>query len=345
MPILQGDHAMKLSNSILVAVGVVGAVAPAAAQDLTISIWGGGYAEEFRDTIVVPFEEAHDVEVALQTGLSGERLARILATRGRGTDLVYFTDHQMAELAAEGLLQPMNPDALTNLDEIAEFAQDPLGGGMCPAFTVAAVGLAYNGEIIDAPTSWSDLFRDDLPAKAGFTDISISYGPLLLAQVAEMEGGGIDNIAPAFEKVAAHRDQMEIFTGREILNAINQGDVALAPHLNIFVQRDESVPLRFAFPEEGGLGVLNLACMVEGSENAELAAEFIDFHLSHEIQTQMMNRQGEGTVRSDVKVPEDSTFSLISPEEAENLRFFDVQTLVDSREEWIGRWQEEIIAR
>lgn len=316
----------------------------ASAQDLTISLWGGGYAEEFRKTIVEPFEKANGVSISLETGLSGERLAKLMATRGRGTDIVYFTDYQMAELAGRNLLQPIDPSALSNLGSLYDFAKDPLSGGLCPAFTVAAVGLAYNSELMDEPASWADLFRDDLPGKKGFPDINISYGPLLVAMVAEMEGGSLDDTDPAFAKIASIKDKLQIFTGREILDSINQGDVPLAPHLNIFVRRDDSVPLRFTFPEEGGLGVLNLACVTAGSENVELAQKFIDFHLSQEVQQAMLVNQGEGTVRKDVELPEDSNFSLIAPDDLEKLRFFDVSKIIENREDWIARWQEEVIA-
>src|SRR5690606_35457925 len=127
-------------------------------------------------------------------------------------------------------------------------------------------------------------------------------------------------------------------------DAINQGDVSLAPHLNIFVRRDESVPLRFTFPQEGGLGVLNLACVTANSQNVELPQKFIDFHLSKQVQEAMLLSQGEGTVRTDVEMPEDSIYSLISPEDMAKLRFFDVNKIVENRDEWIARWQEEVIA-
>jgi len=316
----------------------------ASAQDLTISLWGGSYAEEFRRLIVEPFEKEYGVKVALDTGLSGERLAKLMATRGRGTDIVYFTDYQMAELAGRGLLQPVDAAALTNLDGVYDFAKDPLGDGLCPAFTVAAVGLAYNSEKAEKPTSWGDIFRDDIAGKKAFPDINISYGPLVVVQTAEMNGGGLDNVDTAFEKIASVKDNLQIFTGREILDSINQGDVAMAPHLNIFVKHDESVPLRFTFPEEGGLGVLNVACVTAATENKELAEKFINFHLSKEVQEAMLNGQGEGTVRKDVALPESSSYTLISPEDMEKLRFFDVKKIVENRPEWIERWQEEVIA-
>jgi putative spermidine/putrescine transport system substrate-binding protein len=320
--------------------------APASAQELTISIWGGSYAEEFRRHVVEPFEEAYGVEVQLDGGLASERLSKLMVTRGRGVDLVYLTDHQMAEASQRGLLQPIDPGNFENLDALYDFARDPLGGGLCPAFTVAGVGLAYNKDHFETPpSSWADLWSDDLEARAGYTDMTVSYGPLLLVMVAELNGGGIDNVDPAFEKLAEIKGDLQIFTRREILDSINQGDASLAPHLNIFVTRDESVPLRFAWPEEGGLGVLNLACVTSSSENPELAQKFIDFHLSQEIQAAMLEAQGETPVRPDVEIPDDLDFNVIAPEEVEKLRFYDTRTIVENRAEWLERWQEEILAR
>ena len=58
----------------------------------------------------------------------------------------------------------------------------------------------------------------------------------------------------------------------------------------------------------------------------------------------MLVNQGEGTVRKDVELPEDSNFSLIAPDDLEKLRFFDVSKIIENREDWIARWQEEVIA-
>ncbi len=335
---------MRIKSIILGTCGLALSGGAAFAQDLTISLWGGGYVEAFRKAVVEPFEKANGVSVTLDSGIASERLAKLLATGGRGTDLVYFTDYQMAELAKRGLLQPVDAGALENAASIKDFAKDPLGGGLCPAFTVAGVGLAYNSKMIEAPTSWADLFRDDLPGKKGFPEVSISDGPLMIAKVAEMEGGSLDDTDAGFAKIAAAKDKLQIYSGREVLDSINQGDVSLSSHLNIFIRKDDSVPLRFVFPKEGGIAVLNMVCVMKDAKNKELAQKFIDFHLSKEVQEAMLSAQGESTVRSDVAPPEDSKFNVISPEDMEKLRFFDVNKIVENRAGWIEEWQEKVIA-
>lgn len=324
----------------------VATVHGALAEELTISIWGGGYAEEFKKNVVEPFEQATGATVNVVGGLSSERLAKLMATRGRGTDIIYLTDYQMAELKKRDLLQPVDPAKLTNLSQLYDFARDPLGGNTCPAFTVAGVGLAYNKDhFAEAPQSWKDLFRTDLKGKAGYVDMNVSYGPLMLVETAQLFGGGIDDVDPAFKKVEEMKDHFQFFTRREILDAINQGDVSLAPHLNIFVTRDKSVPLRFAWPKEGGLGVLNLACVVKGTPVPDLAQKFIDFHLSKQVQEAMLKSQGETPVNKTSERPEKTKFNVISPSDVENLIFFDIDKITKNRADWLKRWQEEIIAQ
>lgn len=317
----------------------------ASAQDLTISIYGGGYAEDIRREIIAPFEALHGVTVAMEAGASGDRMARMIATGGRGTDLMYIVDYQMADLLARGILQPVTPGSITNMDALLPFAQDPLGDGMCPAFTVNAVGLSYSTALETPPTSWADLFAEDVAGTVGLPDLSITYGPFVLAQAAELAGGGLEDIDPGFDTVLGMRDRAQIFTrGGQALEAIHQGEMAMAPNLNIFVARDESAPSAFAYPEEGAIGLLNLVCVVNGTQNAELAEKLIDFHLSYEVQQAMLNNHGEATVRADVPPPADPNPTIIPEAEYARLRFYDPNVIHASRPAWFERWQEEVIA-
>ena len=89
----------------------------ASAQDLTISLWGGSYAEEFRRLIVEPFEKEYGVKVALDTGLSGERLAKLMATRGRHDRTREFFRRAEIALIESGVELPPELDAKIRLLE------------------------------------------------------------------------------------------------------------------------------------------------------------------------------------------------------------------------------------
>ena len=132
---------------------------------LTISIWGGGYGAMWKKHAAMPFEKKTGHKVVIDGGRSSERLSKLIATKGRGTDLIFLTDYQMAIANEKGLLTPVNASNVKSIGELYDFAKDPLGGGLCPAITVIGAGLAYNkAHFKSPPTSWNVLFRKDLKA-------------------------------------------------------------------------------------------------------------------------------------------------------------------------------------
>lgn len=338
-----------MSNTFLattagLALTALGSVA--SAQDLTISIYGGGYAEDLKKTIIEPFEEKYGVTVAMESGSSSDRMAKMIATKGRGTDLMYIVDYQMADLKQRGILQPVEPGSITAMDDLEDWAKDPLGDGMCPAFTVNAVGLSYSTALETPPTSWADLMKPVDGLKTGFPDMSISYGPFVMSEVAGLNGGGIEDLDPGIAAVKDILPSLQIYTrGSQALEAIHQGEMSMAPNLNIFVSKDADAPSAFVYPEEGAIGLLNLVCVVKGSANAELAQKLIDFHLSHDIQQELLNLYGEATVRTDVETPTDANPTVIPPEQYGKLHFLDANKVYEARPALMDKWQEEVIAQ
>lgn len=318
------------------------------AADLTISLWGGGYGESFTEHFVKPFEEANGVEIAIDGGRSSERLSKLIATKGRGVDLVFLSDFQMYEAYSRGLIEDLTVENVPNRANLHEFAQDPMGGDSCPAFVVLGAGLAYNTDEFSEtpPTSWNDLLRSDLKGKAGYPDIGISYATLLAVKMAELNGGSIDNVAAGFEAIKASSDNLQFYASREILESVVRGDVSLAPQLNIFVKKEEDIPMAFAWPEDGGLGVLNLMCVVKGTENAELAEKFINYMLSDDVQNKLLHEQGETPVSANVDMSGAAEMPgyILTLEDIKKLNFWDMKTIAESKAAWVGLWQETVIA-
>ncbi|MEH6739882.1 MAG: extracellular solute-binding protein [Sulfitobacter sp.] len=339
---------MKCKTSLLSAAAFAAFASTAGAADLTISLWGGGYGERFTNNYVKPFEEAHGVEIAIDGGRSSERLSKLIATKGRGVDLIFLSDFQMYEAYSRNLISNVTVENVPNRANLRDFAKDPMGGDSCPAFVVLGAGLAYNtDEFGDTPpTSWSDILRDDLAGKAGYPDIGISYATLLAIQMSELNGGDITNIAAGFDALHASRDNLQFFASREVLESVVRGDVSLAPQLNIFVKKEDGVPMDFAWPDEGGLGVLNLMCAVQGSKNTELAEKFMNYMLSDEVQNRLLNESGETPVSANVDMSGAAEMprNVLTLEEMDNLNFWDMKTIAESKADWVELWQETVIA-
>jgi len=330
----------------IAAASVMAASTATYADTLTISIWGGGYGAMWKKHAAEPFEKKTGHKVVIDGGRSSERLSKLIATKGRGTDLIFLTDYQMAIANEKGLLSPVNAGNVKSMGQLYDFAKDPLGGGLCPAITVIGAGIAYNkNHFSAAPTSWNALFRKDLKGRPGYPNITQSYSPLVLIRLAEMSGGGLKSIDAGFSKLAGIKNNVQIFRLFEILDAINQGDASVAPMLNIFVKKDPKVPLSFSWPADGGIGILNLGCVVKGTKNQALAEQFLDFYLSAENQLHIAKSGGDSPVNKTVAVPKGTKYNMVTEAQVSKLHFYDATTVAGKRAGWLTRFQEEIIAK
>ena len=319
---------------------------PVSAESLTISVWGGGYGEAWKKHVVAPFVKKTGIKVVLDLGRSSQRLSKLIATRGGGVDLIFLTDHQMAVAKQRGLLEPVDPKKIPNMANLYPFAKDPLGGGLCPAITLLGVGLAYNKNLYKTPpTSWLELARTNLPAKAAFMDISFSVAPSVMVRLSELKGGSIKNMNPGFKLLSDRKKSAKFFRLFEVIDWINRGEVAVAPMLNIFAKKDPKLALRFVYPKDGILGVVNMACIVKGSRNKATAEKFLNYYLSPEVQETQAKTFGETPVVTNAKVPTGGRIELVPASRFNELIIYNPDTIAKNRAKWMQRFQDEVVAR
>ncbi len=321
------------------------AAQPAATQELTVSVWGGGYGETWKKVAVDPFVAQTGVKVTVDMGPSSQRLSKLIASRG-GIDLLFITDHQMAVAKARGLLEPFDPANVPNAANLIGFARDPLGDKLCPAITVLGIGLAYNKDHFPTPPkAWGELLRNDLKAPQAFMDIAFSVAPSMLVQLAELNGGSIDNIDPGLKAMSDRKSRARFFKLFEVLDWINRGEISVAPMLNTYVKRDSNVPLRFVFPENDAIGVVNLACIIKGSKNKAAAEQFLNYYLSDAVQARMAATFGEMPVTTTAKIPEGIPYEVLTPDRIARLKFYDPVKLGAERQRWIDKFEEAVVAK
>jgi putative spermidine/putrescine transport system substrate-binding protein len=332
------------------ALTLIAAVAPGIAygqaETLTVSVWGGGYGEDWKKIVSDQYSVETGIKITVDLGPSTQRLTKLITTQGAGTDLFFITDHQMAVAKLRGILQPVDTRNVPNMANLHDVARDPLGDGVCPAVALLGVGLAYNKNVYATPpASWKELARRDLKVKPAFMDISFSVAPAVMVHFAEMNGGNINNMTPAFKMVAAQKDSAAFFKLFEVLDWINRGEVSVAPMLNTFVKKDPNVPLSFTFPKDGILGVVNMACIPKASRNKAAAEKFLNYYLSAAVQTRLAVAFGETPVVKNASIPANIPFELIPPARLSELKFYSPMVIARQRDAWIERFQEEIVAK
>ena len=348
---------------LLLAVLVLGLVAPiAVAQDtqtLTVSIWGFNL-DVLEENVFAPFEEMHNVEIVLDTGNNSDRLARLQA-EGENTDIdvVHFATQFTYLASQEDLLQPYNPDMLANLDELYDWAKDPLGNQAGVGYTVNSLSLIYRSDLIEAEvTSWADLLRDDVAGFVSIPEMSTTFGPATLimidralAMLAMDEGEEPAEINydadMAWEALPQLADNLvtTYIRSSALTTLVQEEEVWVAPYASFAIGNliNTGHDLSTVIPEEGAVGQTNMISLTAATDQVELAHAYIDWFISHDVQLAEALDLIDSPVNATVELPEDTCALLTCGEMLDTMIVLDQAEVSDRLADWLERWNEVMV--
>ncbi|WP_252313275.1 PotD/PotF family extracellular solute-binding protein [Sinobaca sp. H24] len=314
--------------------------------ELVISTWG--FAEDFfREEVYAPFEEEHNVEIVLETGNNSERLNKIRQGNS-SVDLIYLSDYYAQQGINDELFAEINRDNIPNIEDIYEMAQAPTGENYGPAYTVSQLGIAYNPEETDVDiTSWADLWNPELESSIGLPSITATAGPMVLDAASVVSGSESFDEDAAFAQMKELNPNVanEYSQTSAYVNMFTQGEIAAGPIMEMYVaDLKEAVPsTEFVTPEEGAYAIVNTVNVIEGSENQELAEEFINWQLSAEVQETAAAAKVDSPVNTTLDLTDEEAEGITyGADTVENLILLDTEMINERSEEWIDRWNREL---
>lgn len=331
------------------------AIIPAiAAETLVVNTQGGEYQQIVEETVLKPFEQKFGVEVVNDpTGTAAQDYAKIRAARGApGFDVANtLTPAEVILGAEEGLLERVSEAEVPNL----KFAWDKSSEIIPPygvPHTYMFAGLIYNTEEVERPNSWAAYWK---PAAAYGERIKghvIAFHPnnllavYALIHAAELGGGGVENMAPAFELLRQQKPYVgPVVTGSsEAVPYFENGEVWIAPYWSARAGYyiDRGLPLGLVVPKEGVNGLSDVAAIPVGASNKKLALEFLNFRLDKDVQRAFSLAYHSSPGRGDIgDWPEEFAQRQITTEaEMARLSFPDSGVIGAKRKDWTLTWQE-----
>lgn len=342
---------MKIAFLAASAVTLSSVVTFAHGQDLIVNSYGGPYEQIIQDAIIKPFEEQYGVRVIYDAvGSSQQDYAKIKATNGRpGFDVVVMTASQSLEGCREGLLEPMSVETVPNLAQL-DPAISAVAGACGAVHEIQYLSLLYRTDMLAAaPTSWKDLFNEELQDRIVLPTFANIMAAYLTQVMSSVHGGDLDdNIDPGFEAMARLAAQSVGFEQASAIleSYIVDGRVWAMPFWDGRAQLlvDSGAPVDYILPQEGSIPLIATLNVPVGADNKELALQFVDFFLAKTSQENWVQSYKVGSARSDIEVSDDARARKITTQaDLDALLLPDLDALSANLAEWGMRWEREVV--
>ncbi len=342
---------MKMSGKLIALVLSAAVLAsPALGQKRTLVLSTYGLNNDlFKKHVYEPFGQRCGCELVLETGNAAERLAKLEARKANPTvDVMQTTDFLALDASQRGLLAPIDYSRLKNLEQIYDFARDPLRNQQAIAYTLYSVGLVVR---TDKPsgtlTSWKDLWNPQLKGRVLLANINSNQGLAQLFMVDRVFGGLAGDMATGFAKLAELKPSVITYYAQtaQMTALFAQDEAWVAPvgrfgWLNL---KKTGKPLAWVVPKEGQVGMMNTMSIVRGSKNADLAHQLIDFWLSKDVQQALANDLADSPVNRTVRITPEAAESLTwGKAQIDSLVFMKPAAVVRDRADWVTQWNRMI---
>ncbi|MEJ0068290.1 MAG: extracellular solute-binding protein [Pseudomonadota bacterium] len=154
--------------------------------------------------------------------------------------------------------------------------------------------LGFNPAVVkDRPTGWADLWRPDFAGKLSFASPVHSQMPALVIIAAELAGGSAANVDPGFKKLAELRP-VKLSVAYTDWVALNKtGEVILSTEFDYYMNtmKDQGYAIDYVVPQDKGIGCLDYASIVKGTQQPEIAEVFLDLLISTKVQEAFCRRE------------------------------------------------------
>jgi putative spermidine/putrescine transport system substrate-binding protein len=270
----------------------------------------GGATQAVLESLAPEFkkETGYNLVVVPQVA-SANVLASLQASQANPTIDVAELDYGVAlEGVAQHLFEPVTPKQVPNLRQLYKSAQ--VAGGALTGY--GAFGIVYDPQAFAAnhwkpPTSWRDLFLPQFAHKVVLSDSTLSFGPLLALEFAQLNGGSIATIRRGYSllrKVAPNVVAWDTaVTQYSQLFESGQAVIGVWSNLGSQSEKAKGVPMQWVLPKEGGFALPEWAGVVKNAPNPQGALAWLNFRISPVAEAAFAVAENYGPTNAKLKLP------------------------------------------
>ena len=340
---------MKKIISLIVALVLVMSLAcavaekPYAGQTLVVSNFAFN-GELLQKNIYDPFMEMTGCEIVVDAAGNAQRVTKITEAP-QDYDVVVIGDMFVKQLMDAGCIDTVDASKLTNLEGIYEAARAPMGTEYGPAYTFNRLGIVYDSAYCNVEIkSFADLWNPELEDSIAIPDMTATTGPMFYFATAETFGlvPGVDDEA-IFAKLAELKPNVvnTYTSANNTITMLNQGEISVAVLLDYSYTTAKNANPDYVWvdPAEGSFASYNMINLIAGSDVKDLATEFINYYISHDVQLAEALDGVDSPVRTDVELTAEQSGNFTYGEEmVSGLKFVDWNTITENQAKWIEMW-------
>jgi putative spermidine/putrescine transport system substrate-binding protein len=309
---------------------------------LRINAYGGDYTRLLQTRVARPLEERTGLKVIYQSGTVAAAVAMLIASRDNPPfDVMMLDSPNVPDLMRAQLIEPVTVADVPNIKRLLPGVRE-FGDNGVPFLTNSII-LTNNTKRVKTPiASFRDLGRADLEGRVGLLSPENTGGVLTLVALAEMNGGSIDNMDPAFAFLEKSRKNIAAVTPATVnlLQLLEQEEVWAAPFFDgrIYSMRAKGLPMPSIVPQEGIYSIFNYLAPVKGSKHRDAIMVYLEQTLSDESVAPFVEFFRYGPV-TDVKLSDDVTKDVVlSGATRERIKQLDWSKVSQLRGQWAERF-------
>lgn len=344
------DHTMtrrRLLGHTLAAGALWAAPRLALAQEtLVAATFPGTWSEAHRTVLAPAFQKATGASVTQTILLATDQVSKLQAAKGAKPpfDVSILDEGPLLDAVKLDLFEKYPVAKSKHFRDLLPPFQDDWG----PKVTMQIVGISYNPKRIKTPpTKWSDLWNPVYKGRVGLTALNSSLGIAFLVELARINGGSESDIEPAFKALKSLLPNVGAIGANLGAYATlwQQEQVDIAPYNFNFTQtlKGKGVDIEFVVPDTGSPSWRTSMHVVKGAVKPELAFQYIDLHISPEVQAEMQKPPLD-VIPTNRKVSLAGAITKYAKthDDLAKLVFHDWSKINPRRSEWIERFNREI---
>src|SRR5919202_4506826 len=313
--------------------------------EIMVTTYGGTCKDHLVQYVAQPFEQQYKTKVNLSEGISTEWVAKIKAT-GSGTppyDVLICNEPPLYELRKAGVFDKRDVSLAPNINNLYDQA---LRGDESLILMWGAVGLGYrDDQVTTRVDSWEAPFDRSFANKRGTYTLANTLGLQMFLMYNKMSGKDEYDADAGFSALQKWVPmKLADFTGT-METYITQGEVSIAnlPDASVAKLAKQGLKVSFGAPKEGLPALEQVAQVLKGSKNREMAWKFLDLFMDAPAQVGFATTEFYGPGNKTVKLSaEDAKNITATPEQVKQLVFFDWEKIGAQRGRWVERWNREI---